>query len=574
MEMKKLLVFAVSFTSVLLCFESCNSRLEQRSFATDSTTIALGQNIFEQNCSACHTFRQDGIGPQLGGITREVPVEWIRNFIKDPKAMIESGDERAVKSFEKFRTMMPGFPSYSEDEMDALVAFLHTHDSPAKTSDVSDSTFLKDPLPQKIGLSDLVVELELFCQIPPSSDELPRTRIAKLDPHPNTGELFMLDLRGKLYKIQNKVPRLYMDMQKLKKNFIHKPGLATGFGSFAFHPEFQKNGLLYTTHTESAGSGKADFAYADSIPVTLQWVLSEWKTDQSNAFPFAGKGRELFRVNMESPIHGVQEIIFNPLAKPGDEDYGLLYIGIGDGGSVEHGFPHLAHSTETIWGTILRIDPAGRNSMNKHYGIPAKNPFVQNANANTRTEIYALGFRNPHRITWSATGQMLATNIGHGNIESVNIIYPGHDYGWPIREGTFVLNPKGDMNKVFALPADDSIYHVTYPVVQYDHDEGKAICGGYEYTGSELPALKGMYLFGDIPAGRLFYVQMKDLSQGKNAPIKEWRVSLNNKVTTLADLCGTGRVDLRLARDAKGEMYLFTKPDGKVYKMVGVKKEL
>jgi hypothetical protein len=69
--------------------------------------------------------------------------------------------------------------------------------------------------------------------------------------------LFVLDLRGKLYRLQNNKPFVYMDMAKLKTKFINEPGLATGFGSFAFHPDFFQNGLLYTTHTEAAGSGKA-----------------------------------------------------------------------------------------------------------------------------------------------------------------------------------------------------------------------------------------------------------------------------------------------------------------------------
>ena len=83
-------------------------------------------------------------------------------------------------------------------------------------------------------------------------------------------------------------------------------------------------------------SAKADFSYPDSIPVLLQWVLTEWKTDPA-AFPFSGKGREILRIDMPTGIHGMQEITFNRFAKPGDEDYGLLYIGIGDGGSAEIG---------------------------------------------------------------------------------------------------------------------------------------------------------------------------------------------------------------------------------------------
>ena len=66
-------------------------------------------------------------------------------------------------------------------------------------------------------------------------------------------------------------------MATLKSKFINQPGYGTGFGSFAFHPDFAKNGLLYTTHAEPAGSAKADFDYPDSIPVVLQWILTEWK---------------------------------------------------------------------------------------------------------------------------------------------------------------------------------------------------------------------------------------------------------------------------------------------------------
>ena len=168
---------------------------------------------------------------------------------------------------------------------------------------------------------------------------------------------------------------------------------------------------------------------------------------------FSGTSRELLRVDMVTDSHAVQDITFNPLSKPGDKDYGMLYIGIGDGGSVQVGYPFLLHGKETIWGTILRIDPMGRNSANGQYGIPPDNPFAQNQNTKALGEIYAYGFRNPHRITWIKSGEMLAFNIGQANIESVNLIIPGQNYGWPIREGNFVFNPYGDLSKVYQLPA-------------------------------------------------------------------------------------------------------------------------
>jgi glucose/arabinose dehydrogenase len=214
----------------------------------------------------------------------------------------------------------------------------------------------------------------------------------------------------------------------------------------------------------------------------------------------------------------------------------------------------------------LRIDPSGNNSANKKYGIPASNPFANIKN--DLGEIYAYGFRNPHRITWTSSGEMIVCNVGHGNIESIDLIKKGNDYGWPIREGEFMLHPYGDLNKIYPLQSNDSIYKITYPVAEYDHDEGKAICGGFEYTGKLIPQLKGKFLFGDIPTGRLFYVDVKDLQQGKEAQIKEWNVSLNNLIQKLKQICGDDRVDLHFGKDSDGELYILTKADGKIYKLI------
>jgi glucose/arabinose dehydrogenase/mono/diheme cytochrome c family protein len=562
--MKRTVLFSLIFFLFAYFFISCNSSTGDKQFiSADSSSINSGAIAFNKNCSGCHNFKQNNIGPQLSGITKEVPVEWLQNFIKDPSALIKSHDLRAQALYQQYKTVMPAF-SLKNDALNNIIAFLNTHNE-RKINDTT--TGIKDPIPEKIKLSNLVVKLQLVTQIPASSDgnKKPLARITQLDYQPGTGKIFIIDLRGELYTLENNHAIVYMDIAKLKCNFINEPGLATGFGSFAFHPQFAKNGLFYTTHTEKANSAKADFSYDDSIPVALQWVLTEWKADDPNAKTFKGTSRELLRVNMVSGIHGVQEISFNPLAKPGDEDYGLLYIGIGDGGCTENGYAFLAHNQQKPWGTILRIDPLGNNSANKKYGIPPTNPFVKNKN--DLGEIYAYGFRNPHRFTWTHANEMLACNIGHGNIESIDLIKKGNDYGWPIREGKFSLNPYGDLNKVHSLPQNDSNYHITYPVAEYDHDEGKAICGGYEYNGNAVPQLKGKFLFGDIPTGRLFYIDLKDMHQGSEATIKEWQVSFNDSIKKLSELCGSGRVDLHFGKDAHGELYMLTKADGKVYKI-------
>ena len=549
---------------------SCNSdKTTNEEFRTDSVSIARGQMIFNQTCIACHSIDKDGIGPALGGVTKQVSASWLKRFIQDPQALINSGDARAKALFDKYKSVMPSFAYYQDEDLEGIIAYLHTEQTGEKQMVATGPVKpLTNPIPEGIPMSDLVVKMELVKQMPPTSDQKPLTRITKFASHPNTKAFYVLDLRGKLYRLKNNDAEVYMDMQKLMPNFINAPGHATGFGSFAFHPEFETNGLLYTTHTEKPGSAKADFFYEDSLNVKLQWVVSEWKTDEPGGFPFSGKRRELFRVNMVGQSHGVQEITFNPLAKPGDDEYGLLYIGIGDGGSAERGILHINIGPENIWSSIVRIDPRGRNSTNQQYGIPESNPFAQSDNPRALGEVYAYGFRNPHRISWTQSGKMLASNIGQHNIEELNLILPGHDYGWPTREGSFVINLKESTRDLYPLAPDDEVYGMDYPVAEYDHDEGNAIIGGYEYRGDAIPALKGKYLFGDMVNGRLFYVEVDEIQPSAPAVMKEWKISLNGRVTSFKELCDDARLSMRFGRDHKGDIYISTMPDGKIYKLI------
>ena len=565
----------VIFMAYLPFMASCinSSPGDKEAISTDAAAIATGQLLFEKNCSSCHSFHQDGIGPGLGGITGKVSIDWLYRMIENPANMISIKDERAVTLQKKFKTIMPSFSSWTDNELRDVIAFLNTQKSSDSSTTAEDDKKVQDPIPEKIKLSGLEVNLEPVSQFPASNEDgkMPLTRITKLDVEPGTGNLFVNDLRGKLYKLENGKPVMYLDVKKFFPSFIDAPGLATGFGSFAFHPDYIKSHIFYTTHSEAAGSGKPDFSYADSIKVAMQWVLTEWKVDNILTHEFAGTKRELMRINMVSGAHGVQEIIFNPMAKKISDDYGLLYIGVGDGASVQEGYSFIPGNKKSVWGTVLRIDPFGSNSNNGKYGIPKSNPFIKDSDPNTMKEIYAYGFRNPHRITWTRKGEMLVSNIGQANIEAIDLIKPGNDYGWPIREGRFLFNPKGNLNNVYPLPGNDSIYKITYPVVEFDHDEGNAITGGYEYWGKSIPKLKGKFLFGDIPSGRLFYANTAEIKQGTLSDVKEWRITVNNIPKTLKEICGCDRVDLHFGRDGQGELYILTKADGKLYKIKSAK---
>lgn len=525
----------------------------------------MGRKIFNERCSGCHNFRTDGIGPQLAGVADRDSAEWLIRFVRDPQAMIGSGDPRAVRLFRRFHTVMPSFADLSRDDLHAVLAFLGTNRSVSRFGHHEGLTEVDDPMPDTIPMSQIQIAIEPLVQMPATSAKRPFTRINKIESR--NGVLYVLDLRGKLFAVSNGHVNEYFNLAVRKPKFISEPGLATGFGSFTFHPDFLHNGLLYTTHTEPAHTRKADFPLPDSIPSALQWVLTEWKTASPRSPHFEGESRELMRVDMVAGIHGFQEITFRAEAKKGDADYGLLYIGVGDGGSAENGYPFLAHSTSRIWGSVLRIDPLQRNSRNGRYGVPAQNPFA--GDTASAGEIFAYGFRNPNRITWTAAGSMLVANIGQANIESIELVRAGADCGWPLREGSFVIDASGDMTKVYRLPANDSNNHFTYPALQYDHDEGNSVSGGFVYNRDDIRMLKGKYIFGDIVSGRVFMADAASLRPGHPGQINECRLKISGIIDSLRRRCGDHRVDLRFGRDAAGNIYLMTKADGAIYRISG-----
>ena len=568
----KALIFLGSW--ILFCCQSATDRnIMQNNKATNDypkgeMAIQHGMQLFNQHCASCHNFSENGIGPNLTGITSEVDKQWLVAFIHNPAEMIESGDERAVALYEKYQQYMPPFSMIKGEDLENVLGFIHKFSEGEKRNKSNRPGGLINPIPEQKGTSDLVLQLEEQFTVPASSEIPPATRINKMSPIPG-GRQFLHDLRGKLYEVtQSQKLRLYLDLAAELPQFIDNPGKGTGFGSWAFHPDFLENGLFYTTHNEPAGTAEADFGIPDSIRVTLQHVLLEWKVTNPGATTFSGTHRELLRVDMVSGGHTFQELIFNPLAEPGGADYGMLYLGIGDGGSALSGFPFLCDNNQHIWGSVIRINPAGNDSANGRYGIPADNPFVDQPGA--VQEIWAYGFRNPHRITWDETGsgKMFITNIGQHSVEEVNLGRAGANYGWPHREGTFVFDVNANPELVYPLPEDDTGY--TYPVLQYDHDEGSAVSGGFVYRGELVPELQGKYVFGDISLGTLFYSELSEMNQGRQATIFRLPLAINGQISDMVTITGSRRGDLRLGTDAEGELYLMSKANGSVYKVVAV----
>lgn len=317
------------FVLFALITAGCSSKQKQ-SFGSDIDTsqeyIRAGRETFDKLCASCHNFDQDGIGPDLSGLTRSVETKWIKDFIRDPQKMILAKDPRATALFKKYKVYMQGFPNLSEIETENIISYLHTFESKGSLKNDTLIPPIKNPIVDTIPSSGLVVPLELVGQVPASQDNAPMARINKMECTGKSGRVFINDLRGSLYELREGKFRQFLSLNAYFDNFIHQPGLATGFGSFAFHPDFDQNGLFYTTHAEQGGLKKGDFSYETDAGIALQWVVAEWKMEAPAAETFMGTHRELMRVDFVSGVHGMQEIAFNPNVLKEDPDFGMLYM--------------------------------------------------------------------------------------------------------------------------------------------------------------------------------------------------------------------------------------------------------
>ena len=458
---------------------------------------------------------------------------------------------------------------------------------PALYAAGSQSQPLQDPIPEEIRKGDLVVGATAFVRAPQTSDSAEEgatnkayARIQYLVPvGDGSGRLILNDLRGLLYLTDEsgKAPVTYLDIRDQDVGFDDSmfPN-ETGLVSVAFHPQFADEGKpgfgkFYTAYSARSDSGSAD--YLDDDANSHESVIREWATDDTLADVFQGTSREVFRIGQFAPNHNVGTVAFNPNAEAGSPDYGILYACLGDGGSGHDPRDH-GQSLGVPQGAIIRIDPLAGDG-NTGYGIPPDNPFV--GDPGVAPEIWAYGLRHPQQFSWDTDGRMFIGDIGQNQVEEINLGLPGANYGWRLREGTFATAyavEEARPGPVFPRPSEDESEFV-YPVAQYDHDEGNVVSGGFVYRGSAIPELQGKYVFSEMALGRLLFIDTEALDPARPAEIKELRLIIGDRERDLVEVAGfpntcgpRKRVDLRLGIDSKGELYLLTKGDGWVRKLV------
>lgn len=461
---------------------------------------------------------------------------------------------------------------------------------------LSSATRITDPLPEPLQESDFGVRLVPFAHV--DVETPPRLNMLKSLPD---GRMFVNEQSGQLYLISKSGEvRSYLRLQDYVS--VHFPGehrQQLGFLAFAFHPHFADNGIFYTVSTDLS-DGRPDFFSkrpirnrdGKAVGSDHYDVLRRWVAKDPRQSSFSGSVSTILRIEQPYRDHNTGEIAFNPLAQPGQPDFGLLYIGVADGGS--DGFPVAetdpldnGQDLSTPLGAILRIDPEAASELSETYGIPASNPWAQDGDPRTLGEIYAYGFRNPHRFTWHPeSGHMLAFDIGQWFIEEINVIVAGGNYGWGNREGLWVVDER-DEQALYPRPAADREYGYRYPWAMYDHpgqlgeplSGPGAIGGGFVYRGRAIPELRGRLVFADFTADGRFFVIDGDAVDASAEPDLA-------KVLTLRVHDGQGRpstasriirgvdgqrTDVRFGEDEEGELYVTNKHNGWIYRLAAVR---
>jgi glucose/arabinose dehydrogenase len=542
-------------------------------YSADSTIVKNGLELFNGHCASCHSMKYEGIGPKLGGITTIIDKSTLMKFITDPSKVLDSGNLRASYLKARYKSIMPPFIHLDQQNISDILSYIDFETKKEKlTPFIIDTTqqFTKgDRILNPIIPSGLSIELEDFVQIPLATDRSPDKGLATLRANPSgNGTLFISDQMGVIHKVKDGSSQVYLNVRDVFSDFIFKPGVGTGLGSFDFHPDFLNNGLIYTTHAEEY-KGKIAINhddFAESVGVGLQWVLTEWTLEKMDSERFVGSHREVLRVNTPTTAHGFQDIGFSPVRDKQDSDYAKLYIGIGDGGSVNLKKPELCNGNTGLLGALLRIDPHGANGRNGQYGIPEDNPFANHSDKKVKKELWAFGFRNPHRFCWDMSygKRMILADIGEANVEEINIVEKGWDYGWSNVEGTMGIDVMADKKDVYSVGSDYlRSYHL--PFGQFDHMDGKAISGGFVYKGN-ISELQNKYIFGDIVSGDLFYMNIdENLS---DSTIYSMNVVYNGIKTGIQAISDSQRSHLRIGYDSyKEELFIMTKANGMVRKV-------
>jgi glucose/arabinose dehydrogenase len=337
-----------------------------------------------------------------------------------------------------------------------------------------------------------------------------------------SNRLFVVEQDGKIFIVKDGVTATepFLDLGPDGLDLVLSGG-ERGLLGLAFHPDYATNGFFYVDYTRDP----------DGATVVSRFEVSAGDPDRA-----ATQSETIILGPVAQPEanHNAGQIAFGP--------DGYLYIGLGDGGGAgdNHGTDGNGQNTNTLLGSILRIDVDGDSP----YAIPPDNPFADNPTSGL-PEIYAFGLRNPYRFSFDREdGRLFCADVGQSQVEEIDIIVNGGNYGWRCKEGTFDYNLTGD------CPLDEMIP----PIHEYTHTSNPcdSVTGGYVYRGAASPAIQGSYFYADYCRGEMWALK-------ETAP----------DVWTNELVANTSYRISSFGEDESGEMYFTDLSAGEVYKLVG-----
>jgi glucose/arabinose dehydrogenase len=220
-----------------------------------------------------------------------------------------------------------------------------------------------------------------------------------------------------------------------------------GMMDVALHPDYASNGWVYLAYSDPGTAGASMTAIVRGRVREGRWV------DQQSLY---APPRELYWADN---THFGSRFLFDRA--------GHLFYSIGDRGHEKE-----AQDLSRPNGKIHRVQDDGR--------VPPDNPFV--ARAGAQGSIWSYGNRNVQGLAFHpVTGELWASEHGPRGGDELNLIEPGHNYGWPAI--TFGINYDG-------TPVSDRTEQegMEQPVVQWTPSIG--VCGIAFYSGDRFPRWK------------------------------------------------------------------------------------
>lgn len=246
-----------------------------------------------------------------------------------------------------------------------------------------------------------------------------------------------------------------------------------GLLGFDFHPEFARNRRIVVSYNARLADG------------SVVHRIAEIGLGANGLAMSSGAERRILEEPQKTLRHTAGQVAFGP--------DGFLYAAFGDDDGLS------VRSLETLQGKLIRID-IDHQDPSSPYAVPPTNPFV--GRRSVRPEIWAWGFRNPWRFSFSPEGRLWLADVGAGLTEEVNVVEAGRDYGWDMKEGR-ACTP--------AFPRCDQTPDLAEPAYTYGREDGNAIIGGYVHSSADSPGLRGKYLFGDGVTGRLWALEGREV---------------------------------------------------------------